>query len=122
VPLFLDAHISGRSVAAALRERGHDVRAASEERQLDGMTDDDLLALAAAEGRILVTFNVADFPDIVRRWAEEGRSHTGCMIVVGIDHREFGQILTVLQRTLDARQHADDWRNYTCFVARRAVP
>jgi hypothetical protein len=122
VRLFLDAHISGRRVASALRDRGHDVRAASEERQLDGMTDDDLLSLAAAEGRIMVTFNVADFPDIVRRWAEEGRSHTGCMIVVGIDHREFGHILTVIQRTLDARQHADDWRDYTCFVARRAVP
>jgi hypothetical protein len=69
VRVFLDAHVSGRRVASALRELAHDVRAASEERELDGMTDDDLLALAASEDRIMVTFNVADFPDIVRRWA-----------------------------------------------------
>ncbi|MGH8999531.1 MAG: DUF5615 family PIN-like protein, partial [Acidimicrobiia bacterium] len=65
--------MSGRRVARALRKGGHDVRAADEERELDGMPDEDLLALATAETRILVTFNVADFPRIVRRWAEEGR-------------------------------------------------
>ena len=118
--LFLDAHISGRRVATALRDRGHDVRAASEERELDGITDDDLLLLAASENRIMVTFNVADFPDIVGRWAEEGRAHAGCMIVVGIDHSEFGRIVRALQRWLDARPDPDDWRDHTCFVARGA--
>lgn len=117
--LFLDAHVSGRRVASVLRKEGHDVRAADEERVLDGMTDEDLLALAASEQRILVTFNVADFPRIVQRWAEEGREHCGCAIVVGIDHSEFGTIIRVLQRTLDARPDGDDWHDYTCFVARR---
>lgn len=116
--LFLDAHVSGRRVARALRTEGHDVRAADEERALDGMTDEDLLALAADEDRILVTFNVADFPRIVRRWAEEGREHRGCAVVVGIDHSEFGTIIRVLQRTLDTRPDPKDWHDYTCFVAR----
>lgn len=118
--LFLDAHVSGRRVARALRRDGHDVRAADEERDLDGMTDEDLLALATSEERILITFNVADFPDIVGRWAEEGRAHAGCMIVVGIDHSEFGRIVRALQRGLDARPDPDDWRDHTCFVARGA--
>ncbi len=116
--LFLDAHVSGRRVATALRKAGHEVRAADEERELDGMADEDLLALAAAETRVMVTFNVADFPGIVRRWAEAGRAHEGCAILVGIDHSEFGTILRVLERTLDARPDQDAWHDYTCFVAR----
>jgi hypothetical protein len=119
VRLFLDAHVSGRRVARALRRKGHDVRAADEDRALDGMTDDDLLALAASEDRVLVTFNVADFPRIVRRWAEEGRTHTGCAIIVGIDHSEFGTIIRVIQHTLDAKPDQQEWADYTCFVTRR---
>jgi len=118
VRLFLDAHISGKRVAAALRAGGHDVRAADEGRALDGMSDEDLLSLAADETRILVTFDVADFPRIVRRWASEGRRHTGCAIVVGIDHSEFGTIIDVILRTLVARPDGTDWQDYTCFVIR----
>ncbi len=59
--LFLDAHISGPRIARALRERGHDVRAADQERELDGFEDERLLELAAQEGRVMVTFDVKDF-------------------------------------------------------------
>jgi hypothetical protein len=72
VKLFLDAHISARRIAAPLRDQGHDVRAADDERELDGSTDEALLSLAASEGRIFITFDVKDFPLIVRRWAEAG--------------------------------------------------
>ena len=116
--LFLDAHVSGRRVARALRKDGHDVRAADEERDLDGMSDEDLLALATSEERILVTFNVADFPDIARRWAEQGRPHHGCASVVGIDHSEFGTIIRIINRTLAARPDMKEWRDHTVFVAR----
>lgn len=61
VRLFLDAHVSARRIATALREQ-HDVRAADEERELDGSDDERLLALAAEQGRIMVTFNFQDFP------------------------------------------------------------
>ena len=98
---------------------GHDVRAADEERDLDGLGDEELLALATADERVLVTFNVADFPLIVRRWAEGGRSHAGCAIVVGIDHREFGTIIRVVQRVIDERPDLEAWHDHTCFVARR---
>jgi Domain of unknown function (DUF5615) len=116
--LLLDAHISGPRLASALRKEGHDVRAADEERSLDGWTDEDLLGLAATEDRILVTFDVKDFPDIARRWAEAGRRHAGCAILVGIDHGEFGLILRVIERELAARPRQADWRDYTCFVSR----
>ena len=83
------------------------------------MTDDNLLALAASDERILITFNVADFPRIVRSWAEEGRTHYGCAIIVGIDHSEFGVIIRVIERTLAVRPNPKDWLDYTCFVSRR---
>jgi Domain of unknown function (DUF5615) len=118
VRLFLDAHISGRRIAGVLREHGHDVRAADEERELDGATDEALLSLAAEEGRIFVTFDVKDFPVIVRRWAEAGREHAGCAIVVGIGHGEFGVILEAIGNQLRKRPAPSDWTGYTVFVAR----
>jgi uncharacterized protein DUF5615 len=118
VRLFLDAHISGPRVADALRGNGHDVRAADEERELDGITDEELLSLAAAADRIFVTFDVKDFPVIARRWAEAGREHAGCAIVVGMDHGEFGAILEAVERELRARPEQGDWIDYTLFVAR----
>jgi hypothetical protein len=116
--LLLDAHLSGPRIAEPLRKSGHDVRAVDEERQLDGWTDEQLLTLAVAEGRVLVTFDVKDFPGIARRWAEAGRSHAGCAIVVGLDHGEFGTILRQLGRLLEERPDADAWRDCTCFVPR----
>ncbi len=116
--LFLDAHISGRRLAKALRELGHEVRAADEERALDGATDHELLGLAAAEGRIFVTFDVKDFPDIARRWAEAGQAHAGLVIVVGIDHSEYGAILEALDGLFSVRNEKDRWHDYTCFLAR----
>ncbi len=116
--LFLDAHISGPRIATALRERGHDVRAADEERVLDGLADEELLSIAAGEGRVFVTFDVKDFPVIARRWAEAGRAHAGCAIVVGIDHGEFGAILDTIARELTARPRHADWVELTLFLAR----
>jgi hypothetical protein len=121
VKLLLDAHISGPRVARALREHGHDVRAADEERALDGSADEDLLALASAEGRVMVTFDVKDFPVIVRRWAEAERRHAGCAIVVGIDHGEFGAIICAIEQVLRAKPQQADWANYTLFVTRASA-
>lgn len=60
---------------------------------LDGWDGESLLELATSEGRITVTFNVRDFPRIVGTWAAAGKHHSGCLIVVGIDHSEFGLTL-----------------------------
>lgn len=117
--LLLDADISGPRIARALRERGHDVRATDEERALDGWTDEDLLTLAGREDRIMVTFDVKDFPGIVRRWGEARRPHCGCMILVGIDHSEFGTILRVIESQLASRPDPTTWADYTVFAARR---
>jgi hypothetical protein len=118
VRLLLDAHISAQRVAVPLREKGHDVRAADEERKLDGSADEELLALAAAEERLLVTFDVKDFPAIVRRWAEAGRTHAGCAIIMRIDHGEFGAILDVITRAIAVYPAQAEWTNLTLFLSR----
>ncbi|MBA3865680.1 MAG: DUF5615 family PIN-like protein [Solirubrobacterales bacterium] len=120
--LLLDAHISGPRIAKALREAGHEVRAADEERELDGWADEELLALAAEEERVMVSFDIKDFPGIARRWAEAGHPHAGLAIVVGIDHGEFGTILRVLESLFE--EHADPgaWSECTYFVSRGVGP
>jgi len=117
VRLFLDAHVSARRVATALRER-HDVRAADEERELDGWDDERLLELATEEGRIMVTFNVADFARVATDWAAASRSHAGCLLIVGIDHAEFGLILRVIEHALSTRGDQDAWIDYTAWGTR----
>jgi hypothetical protein len=116
--LLLDAHISGPKIARALRERGHEVRAADEERELDGLEDEQLLELAAEDSRVMITFDVEDFTVTAKRWAEAGRTHAGLGIVVGIDHGEFGAILDAVSRELDARPAQSDWCELTLFIAR----
>jgi nucleoside-diphosphate-sugar epimerase len=98
VRLLLDAHISGRRVATKLRARGHDVYAADEQRELDGASDEGVLALAASQQRIMVTFDIADFPRIVREWDSENRHHAGVIVFAGdIDHSHVGSILRLLE-------------------------
>jgi uncharacterized protein DUF5615 len=116
--LFLDAHVSGRRIADALRGNGHDVHAADEERQLDGWEDEALLELATAERRIMVTFNVRDFPRIVSEWSAAGTSHAGCLMIVGIDHGEFGLILRVIEAALQSRPEPEAWAGYAAWGTR----
>jgi hypothetical protein len=85
---------------------------------LDGSADEELLALAVEEERVLVTFDVKDFPAIVRRWAEAGRTHAGCAIIVRIDHSEFGAILDVITRAIAVYPAQAEWTDLTLFLSR----
>jgi len=116
--LLLDAQISARRVAAPLRDQGHEVRAADEERALAGWPDELLLRLATTESRIMVTFNARDYIQIARRWAEAGRSHSGLLIVVGIDTSEFGLILRRLAETFASHPTPDEWVNAVRLMGR----
>lgn len=109
---ILDLHISGKAVGRPLAEAGHDVRATDAERKIfDRMKDEDLLALAAEDGRVLVTRNVRDFPAIAGRWHVEGRRHAGIiMIPSSIEHREFGAIVAGVEELL-AGTTQPDWQN-----------
>jgi Domain of unknown function (DUF5615) len=119
VRLLLDAHVSGPKVGRSLEESGHDVRALDQEPTLEGLDDDEVLALAAGEERILVTHNVADFPRILREWASAQRAHAGVILVYGIDHSEFALIAPGIERWLEARPDDAAWRDFPAVLDRR---
>ena len=74
--LLLDTHHSRRA-ADRLRAAGHDVIAASDDPVLAELRDDELLRVAAADNRAVVTENARDFARIARDWAAAGQHHAG---------------------------------------------
>jgi len=118
VRFLLDAHVSGPSVGGPLRDNGHDVRALDQEPELEGLEDEDVLALATEDERILVTHNVADFPELLREWAAGGHSHAGIILVYGIEHSEFGLIVRGLERWLELRPRQDEWLDFPAVISR----
>jgi predicted nuclease of predicted toxin-antitoxin system len=108
VRLALDHHYSTK-IATKLRDKGHDVVAVAE-RGWEAEADEVLLDLCQAEGRTLLTNNVADFVAIARRWAVEGRSHAGLVFTsdssLPRSRDTIGQYVRVLDRLL--RSHPAD--------------
>lgn len=99
--LLLDAHVSGRVVGKALAGEGHDVRALDSEMELEGLSDPEVLELAAAEGRVLVTANIRDFEPLLREWAGESRPHSGVILVpASVKNEAFGVLISGIQETL----------------------
>jgi hypothetical protein len=121
VRFLLDAHVSGRAIGGPLRAAGHDVLALSDDPSFRGMDDPDVLALATAEGRVLVTFNVSDFAFIAREWADDGRHHAGCIFVVGLDHGEFGAVLRAITAAIADRSDPDAWADVIVFANRASA-
>lgn len=117
--VLLDAHVSGRRIGDVLRADGHDVLALIDDPELGALPDADVLRLAAADRRILVTFNHRHFVPLLRQWAEAGQMHHGCIIVYGLDHGEFGLILRGIRRLLDARPRQEDWVDLVDALTRR---
>jgi Domain of unknown function (DUF5615) len=76
VRLLLDTHHSRRA-AEQLRTAGHDVMAAADDAVLATLGDDELLRVAAADDRAIVTENARDFDRIARAWAAADEHHAG---------------------------------------------
>jgi predicted nuclease of predicted toxin-antitoxin system len=111
--LLLDANPSPRRVAAPLREAGHDVLALAEDVTLEGLSDPQVLELAATEGRVLITRNSRDFAPIAREWAEARRSHAGLILIWTLDHSQFAAIVSGIGRQLELWSSQELWRDLT---------
>ncbi len=105
-------------IADKLRERGHDVLALDERRDLEGMDDAEVLTLAAEERRIVVTFNIRDFAPLLRQAAEEGRAHAGCILISGVAQHQFGLILDRVSEALRAWPLQEEWTDRAVVVSR----
>ncbi|MGH2448560.1 MAG: DUF5615 family PIN-like protein [Chloroflexota bacterium] len=75
---FLIDEDSTYQVAAGLRRRGVDAVSVHEADRA-GLPDEEQLAFAAAEGRVLVTYNRADFQALDVTWRLNGRHHSGIL-------------------------------------------
>jgi uncharacterized protein with PIN domain len=77
-----------------------------------GISDDDQLAFATAEGRAIYTFNAADFRRLHARWLAVGREHAGIILSDDLNH-DLPEMLRRLRHHLDnvdsAQQHNRVW-------------
>lgn len=79
--LLLDEMYPAR-LARALREQSIDAEGVDERSPLRGLADEELLVVAAREGRALVSENVADFMRLYGEWGASGRRHPGIVIAL----------------------------------------
>ncbi len=106
--LLLDADLSSHTLLRLLTERGHDVVAAGLVDELKQLDDPVLFAVAQEQRRIVITHNVHDFPDILRAWAEAGRSHTGCILSF-LPTNAHGEMTRRFDRWFQQFPSPDDW-------------
>jgi len=105
IRLLTDEDVYG-SVAAKLREKGLDAVSTPELGRL-GESDESQLEWATREGRVVRSFNVADFARIHHQWLRESRHHTG---VVVSRQRPIGDLLRrieALASSLDGDEMRD---------------
>lgn len=103
---FLDEDISYR-VAEGLRRLGIDAISVHELGRANlRVPDQDHLAYAAGEGRVLVTYNRADFQALDNSWREQARTHAGIVWCseVSIPRHAIGRLVRALQAM--AGEHA----------------
>ncbi len=87
--------------------------ALAEDAAFEGLPDPQVLELAAAEQRVLVTRNSRDFAPLAREWAEAQRSHAGLILIWMLDHSQFAEILAGIDEQLARRPSQEQWRDIT---------
>ena len=78
---FLLDEMLGPRVAEQLRAKGVDAVALVEEPSHRGLPDAEVLELATATDRVVVTRNVVDFLRLDQQWRAAGRAHAGILLV-----------------------------------------
>ena len=96
--LFIDEDVQA-PLAPALRELGYDAVSAAEcGRANQSISDEDQLAYATSENRILISYNVGDYYDLDRAWRDAGRAH--CGIFVGQQRSSFQHLLASIREAV----------------------
>jgi hypothetical protein len=92
-------------IAEQLRARGHDVEAINGNPSHQALSDDEVLAVAGAEHRALVTNNLVDFRVLHHdAITPGGPGHFGMVFMAGNYRRtkaDIGRIVTALEAKLD---------------------
>jgi predicted nuclease of predicted toxin-antitoxin system len=109
VRLLLDEQLSPKRIGAILQAHGHDVHALAGAEGPIGLSDADVLALAAAEKRILVTCDGPDFAALARTWAEEERAHAGLVVIWTMRNHEYAAIVEALENVFELYPRQNAW-------------
>jgi hypothetical protein len=100
--VYLDEDVLG-AVGAGLRRRGFEVVTTVEVGR-SGTSDERQLEFAAAEGRVLVTFNRGDFARLHAGYLRQGRAHAG---IVVSRQAEAGAVVRALAKLLGAKDTSE---------------
>ena len=99
IRLYLDEDVSS-SLADALRKRGYDAISTIEAGNI-GLSDEQQLAFASAEGRAILTFNISDFADLFTKWQALEKEHFGIIVSQQFSKQEIGELLRRVLHFLD---------------------
>jgi hypothetical protein len=114
VKLLLDEMLSP-AIARELRSRGHDVEPVAGHPDREALSDPDVLALARAEHRALVTNNLRDFRPLHHEAITSGGAgHFGMIFMPGGYRRtraDTGRIVAALEVILASCPGEEDLRN-----------
>lgn len=113
IRLYFDEDSARHSLARELRFRGADVVTAIE----TGMahkTDEDQLEWAAANSRVVYSFNRGDFYGLHTVWLKAGRSHSG--IILSRQGLSVGEQMRRLLRLVN-RLTAEEMQNRVEFLS-----
>lgn len=119
--LLLNAHISP-TIARQLQREGVDAVAPRD--WLGGnywtAPDEEILAAALAEKRVLATYDLRTIPPLLKEWVETGQRHSGVILIDEKTLRpsDTGGLLRAL-RTLVREHGNDEWRDRVVFLRAR---
>lgn len=99
IQLYLDHHIK-HQLAVDLRDRGIDVLL-SQEAGNEEATDEAQLEFAAAQGRVLITFNIGDFAKLHQMWIASAREHSGIVVSRQLGAKQYGTLLDRVSRLVE---------------------
>jgi len=103
IRLYLDEDSMRASIVRALRARQVDVTTAAQA-ELLSRPDEEHLAYASAQGRVILTFNRGDFSQLHTAWLVAGQHHAGIIVS---NQLETGVVVRRLLRLLASRSAAE---------------
>ncbi len=114
VRLYCDEDSVQHALVFALRKRGVDI-VTSLEAGTTKQSDERQLDYAAAQGRVIYSFNVGDFCRLHSQWLSQNRPHAG-IVVARQQHYSIGEQMRRLLR-LVARVSAEEMQNRLEFLS-----
>jgi len=113
IRLYLDDDCSAKALVKALIEHGVDVVTTLKAR-MAGRDDEEHLAYAAEQGRVLYSFNRRDFCRLHQDWLASGKSHSG--IILSFQDYDIGEQQRRLLELI-ALKTAEDMVNQIVFFS-----